>query len=97
MQDIQLGTLMALLPFFEGRAPGEDPTHPVVWLFQLLQVLFGLPALVLLGRSLATRVIGRVHRYVVASNQGVHIGMYSLATRVIGRVHRYVVPSNQGH
>ena len=53
---------MALLPFFEDRASGTPPTHTAIWLLQLLQVLLGLPALVLLVRSLATRIIGRFHR-----------------------------------
>lgn len=61
MQDVQLGILMALLPFFQG---GTGPAQSVgVWLLQLLQVLFGLPVLVLVVRSLATRVIGKFHRY----------------------------------
>jgi hypothetical protein len=61
MQDVQLGILMALLPFFEG---GSGPTQSVgVWLLQLLQVLFGLPVLVLVARSIANRVIGKFYRY----------------------------------
>ena len=70
MQDIQLGVLMALLPFFEGGASETDPSPSsrqpsgVFWLLQLLQVLFGLPAVVLLLRSLATRLVGRFYRYV---------------------------------
>ena len=63
MQDIQLGMLMALLPFF-GAGKGHTHLFSMARFLQLLQILFGLPALVLVVRSLATRVIGRFYRYV---------------------------------
>ena len=65
MQDIQLGMLMALLPFFEGGASGGSLAHQhsvVLWLVHLVQVIFGFPVLVFLLRSLVTRVAGKVYR-----------------------------------
>ena len=67
MQDIQLGTLMALLPFFEGGAFSKYHTHhPTIalWVLQLVQVLFGFPLLVLIFRLLAARIVEKFHRFV---------------------------------
>ena len=71
MQDVQLGTLMALLPFFEDEGDEDgDPAQSFwlsgkfLWFLQLLQVVFGLPVVVLVLRSAGTRIIGKYHRYV---------------------------------
>ena len=75
MQDVQRGRLMALLPFFEGGGSSEQgagdassqasywPSSQLYWFLQLFQGLFGLPMLVLLLRSIGTRLIGKFHRY----------------------------------
>ena len=69
MQDLQLGTLVALLPFFEGWSLPEGVAREktLVWgwlvkCLQLLQVLFGFPLLVLVFRLCAGRMGDRIHR-----------------------------------
>ena len=67
MQDLQLGTLVALLPFFEGWSLSKEEAEPQAhsWLMrslQLLQVLFGFPLLVLVFRVIASRTGDRFHK-----------------------------------
>ncbi len=72
MQDLQLGTLVALLPFFQdwtttsgeggGGAGGGKGRGWMVPLLQLLQVLFGFPLLVLIFRLIAVRTGDKFHR-----------------------------------
>ena len=66
MQDLQLGTLVALLPFFGGGDLSPDHTQKlgtVVSALQLVQVLFGFPLLVFIFRFLAAKIVDRFHRF----------------------------------
>ncbi len=67
MQDIQLGTIMALIPFLEGGVSEEGFTYQynvVMWVLRCLQILVGFPALVVILRFLAMRTVARLYRWV---------------------------------
>ena len=67
MQDIQLGTLMALIPFLEGGVSEQDSTYQysvVIWILRVFQILLGFPILIFILRFLAMKTIARVYRYV---------------------------------
>ena len=69
MQDVQLGTLMALIPFFvEGGSRGKGGRersrygYSVELILQILQLLFGFTLLLLVARGITTRVLERFYR-----------------------------------
>ena len=66
MQDIQLGTLVALIPLFADR-PASVGGWNIAALFygflQLLQTLCGFFLLVIIARQLTTRMLERFYRY----------------------------------
>ena len=70
MQDVQLGTLMALIPFFvEGGGArgkgGRDRSrygYSVELMLQILQLLFGFTLLLVVARGMTTRVLERFYR-----------------------------------
>ena len=70
MQDVQLGTLMALIPFFvegggaQGKG-GRDRSgygYSVELMLQILQLLFGFTLLLVVARGMTTRVLERFYR-----------------------------------
>lgn len=72
MQDVQLGTLMALMPFFveSKSSPGETQRTVPLWVLQLLQVLFGFTFLLITTTGLATRKLDRFYRWVCVCGGG---------------------------
>ena len=65
IQDIQVGFLVALMPFMSGSDSGW-----LLWALQLLQVIFGFPLLLLLTRGLTSRLLGMFYRSVVSEQAG---------------------------
>ena len=65
MQDIQLGTLVALMPLFADSPAPQSHWNiaPILYGFlQLLQTLCGFCLLVIVARQLTTRILEKFYR-----------------------------------
>ena len=64
MQDLQLGTLVALMPFFSDRGGGGGGGRGEQWRWgvQLLQVVLGFAVLLVAVRGLSMRAMERFYR-----------------------------------
>ena len=82
IQDIQVGFLVALMPFMGGSDSGW-----LLWVLQLLQVIFGFPLLLLLTRGLTSRLLEMFYRSVLSEQARVftctcrmHVHMHATST-----------------
>ena len=76
IQDIQLGFLVALMPFIN-----KSDVSWLFWVLQLLQVVFGFPLLLFLTRGLTSKLLEKFYRlvhcvYLFYWGVGVHAPMY---------------------
>lgn len=66
LQDIQLGFIVALMPFIN-----KSDISWVFWVLQLLHVVFGFPLVLFLTRGLTSRILEKFYRFVYLSNSSV--------------------------
>lgn len=70
MQDIQLGTLVAIIPLFADRPASLGSWNVAAILYgflQLLRTLCGFCLLVIIARQLTTRMLEKFYRYIYSS------------------------------
>ena len=62
MQDIQLGMLVALIPFFTD-SPSNSSSGSLFWFLQIIQVTVAFPLLIIVARGVTTKLLEKFYRY----------------------------------
>ena len=67
MQDIQLGMLVALIPFFassssSSSSPSTSGLSTFLWFMQILQVTVGFPLLIIVARGVTMKLLDKFYR-----------------------------------
>jgi hypothetical protein len=62
MQDIQLGMLVALIPFFTD-SPSNSSSGSLFWFLQIIQVTVAFPLLIIVARGVTTKLLEKFYGY----------------------------------
>ena len=63
MQDIQLGMLVALIPFFtDSPSNSSSEISTLFWVLQVIQVTVAFPLLIIVARGVTTKFLEKFYR-----------------------------------
>ena len=93
MQDMQLGILMAVMPFFmEGEVHStKSPWSIPPGVLHLVQVMVGFTFLLLTTRGLTTRRLDRFYRYVLCVEWGSTNTSWHIDVHYVKIIHTYIL------
>lgn len=63
MQDIQLGMLVALIPFFaDSPSNHSSGLNSFIWFLQIVQVTVAFPLLIIVARGITTKLLEKFYK-----------------------------------